>query len=858
MLSTSMLSLGSKASYATTKSDRDRWLEDMRPSGSGVWNTPLARNEHSTEMYGFSGKDSDSCHERLAEETARVSVGPMPINLFLQKFLPISDETLAKMPSYEHAFEKCMDAKSEGDIYRPLIQAINADPQHHPARCPGFALRNTSDLSDDSGGSIGSHKPDIICYAEKHLHHVDVKGKGKAKGKAKGKGSDLDAVTDMGFAATFIEVKFPESMDCWVDPEPNDNRASWPFALGDTNPFSSGDKEIGKALGQNAAYAIEIFARQHRGFLLSVSVSGRNARLIRWDRAGLIVSQAFEYTTFPQYLCEFFWRFAHLSDAQRGYDLSVSTATKKEEDYFRRAVKLHVGTQMNTTDDKLLDELSETHYMAGAVSAILLPSEDGNPARKLLVSRPLTKPLSLTGRATRAYWAVEYDPSKPTPPVPKPMVTLKDTWRLHEAYSEPEGTILRQLHAAGVPNIPSIVCDRDVHHDAAPTKSAAGPSQRRYNALVDTLTTIHEDSAGVIMESASAIEGFSEILSSGMQPLWVDSEPGPSPVVVERSTLKRQFVLPASELDKTLTQFYLRPEHKWVCNRSTLLQWVKPRRHYRLVTDVAGYTLLHLSGTHELLNGAYDAFQDSNSRSALKSAALLESPHKPRLHRDVHPGNIILYKRPEDGPNSRRKGYLIDWDVSCIEHSDFHTNGNYLPSLQWQFLATELLMEDGSQDVVHSFKHDMESMFWVVLYCGLLRLQHAEGAGLPLAKIIQHLFDEYRDFKGAKGGYGKHEDRRRRLYTKHVKWDCHALRDWVKVVYDSFSPVGGDESNVLKYRTSRAVSQSTLQAPTIASKRAAEENPPEPAPATKRQEAYHTQMSLNPNWLVPVLVVLAV
>ncbi|CDO74377.1 hypothetical protein BN946_scf184956.g6 [Trametes cinnabarina] len=370
------------------------------------------------------------------------------------------------MPPTAKAFNRVQNAKSEADIYNPIIEAINSGAPNASSRCPGFQLRNTSNLADKSMGIIGSSKPDIVCYAEEHLPLVQVEGK------------SLDAVTDMGFAATFIEVKLQTNMDCWADPTEGVDRDEWYLALGHqrVDSLAPSFEEAEEALGQNASYALEICARQHRGFCLSVAISGRHARFIRWDRAGLIISQAFDYVSFPEYLCEFFWRFAHLSDAQRGYDLSVQPATETEGEYFVNALRRHICSQTEGLENQApLEDALDTHYMANSVTAVSLPRRDGSESRRLLVSRPLTVPLSITGRATRAYWAVEY---KPDAVNDVPVVLLKDTWRLHEHYSESEGDIIRELNKARVPNIPSVVCDCDVYRRVFDVRRASGSSNK--------------------------------------------------------------------------------------------------------------------------------------------------------------------------------------------------------------------------------------------------------------------------------------------------------------------------------------------------------------------------------------------
>ena len=55
------------------------------------------------------------------------------------------------------------------------------------------------------------------------------------------------------------------------------------------------------------------------------------------------------------------------------------------------------------------------------------------------------------------------------------------------------------------------------------------------------------------------------------------------------------------------TQAYV--DADWTCGADHRTHAIVKRIHYRLVLDIAGYTLLRLRGTSELLHGARDAFQ---------------------------------------------------------------------------------------------------------------------------------------------------------------------------------------------------------------------------------------------------------
>ncbi|KAI9067355.1 hypothetical protein FKP32DRAFT_278309 [Trametes sanguinea] len=685
-------------------------------SGMGPWNTRLCRNETTTQTFGFDLKKTDARYPRLAEDVMPVSLGPMPVEDFLKTFLPVPEEVMAQMPQTQDAFKGVpKKPKKEVDLYAPIIKALNADKTDsaHPreSRCPGFAFRDTSGSRDTSGGIVGSVQPDVSCFAEHHLSFTELNG------------DDLESQSDMGFAATFIEVKLLAGDDFYLDPKAETTgpgRESHRFNLGRWHEMHDSYRKAKKDLGQAVAYAVEICQRQHRCFCLSVSISGHFARLIRWDRAGVIVSAAFNYVEQPDLLCDFFWRFAHVSDAARGYDMTVGCATIAEEKFFAASIKAHVASQLGEKAKGHKRTIS-THYEKGYVTAVHVnqPAPHSDRLRRFLVSRPISVPLSIAGSSTRAYWAVEMvNLDKPPPVTPGNVVLLKDTWRLApEDDTESEGDILRALKKDGVCNIPGVIVDGDVR------------------------------------VTGDLIEGL--------------------------------------DTQKTVSSDFLGPEHSWLCNRGARRKRVVRRKHHRLVLDIAGQTLLHLSCSRELLRCAYDAYK-----------AFISAYHHGRLHRDIHPGNIVLYRDAKDGPEADRRGYLIDWDHSCpmIDSGTQKVPARgdpYPPSLQWQFASAKLLR--AKADPVHTVEHDMESMLYVVLYCALLRLKLSivasseDSPTFMLLHTFNTIFDNCTEGPlGKEGGHGKLGNMENRRYTEYLRWDCGAVKVWIDAVYHSWSPVPED------------------------------------------------------------------
>ncbi|KAF9485944.1 hypothetical protein BDN70DRAFT_926989 [Pholiota conissans] len=162
-----------------------------------------------------------------------------------------------------------------------------------------------------------------------------------------------------------------------------------------------------------------------------------HARFHRWDRAGVVVSQASNYKKDPGFLCEFLWRFSHLSHEQRGGDMSVVVATKDEERIFKHAIEAHVRTTWCPT----------TGYYAGRTSS----------------------PASLASRGTGGHWAIRVKDQR--------VHFLKDAWRTDVDGVEIEGRTLKKLGAKKVRNIPTILC----WSDAVPVSSKSTINGREIN-----------------------------------------------------------------------------------------------------------------------------------------------------------------------------------------------------------------------------------------------------------------------------------------------------------------------------------------------------------------------------------------
>jgi len=132
-----------------------------------------------------------------------------------------------------------------------------------------------------------------------------------------------DAKTDFSKMDLFVEFKFAETSDSFRDPKDPLQPQAKNFRFEDDSDVSRFN------CGQLCSYAAAHAGSQFRVHTFTLSICGRSARFIRWDRAGATVTRSFDYVKEPHILANFFWRYAHLNHSHRGYDTSVSPACRK-------------------------------------------------------------------------------------------------------------------------------------------------------------------------------------------------------------------------------------------------------------------------------------------------------------------------------------------------------------------------------------------------------------------------------------------------------------------------------------------------------------------------------------------------
>ncbi|RPD62309.1 hypothetical protein L226DRAFT_568895 [Lentinus tigrinus ALCF2SS1-7] len=643
-----------------------------------AYDVPVAVDQNMESLY----KQEALLHN--AKDSHRFIVGPMPVPEFLRRFLKVQDVVQVSKERTTHPssgnFFGVPDTTDGGfrtaRIYEPLLKALKDNNL-----CPGFGFRQPSEPAVPKH-ELGRTEPHICCYAAEQL--ATLEGNPSPK---------------LGYAELFIDVSYTQpNLDYFCDQSP----LSPPdFVSTITDNCAPGIKDkLDKAWGQHISYVTEVFARQHRVFFFTVAISGHFARLLRWDRAGCIVTQRFDIRTHPELLVDFLKGFSKLSKTERGHDATVGAATSDEEAVFRDAIAQHVKAQLGVEGAELEKAVAE-HYLPGRVSAMHVLQQGTvacpDTVRRYLVSRPVISPLFLDGRGTRGFWAVDASTNQ--------VAFLKDTWRF-TGYPL-EGDILEEMNAKGVRNIPSLLYHGEV----------------------------------------------------------------PDVLPVDR---KRRFEF--NEIQSTETDEYC--HDSFVCFLKGKAVSVAKLVHYRVVLGTVGYSLKRLRGTEELLHATFDVLQ------AMADARNKDS----RIHRDLSMGNIILVA--EEGRSSRR-GYLIDWDVSC-EVDDTGASIHRDRPGTWEYMSLAMMDHDGvDKDHRQTLEDDMESLLYVIIHCGLLWLPH-NLTDAQLDATIDMFFTS-RNVSLSDTEAVRQEAKERGIQPMEI--DC-GLQDWLFDLLDHFSgpepPESGD------------------------------------------------------------------
>ncbi|KAH9889432.1 hypothetical protein C8Q73DRAFT_654349 [Cubamyces lactineus] len=215
-------------------------------------------------------------------------------------------------------------------------------------------------------------------------------------------------------------------------------------------------------LGRIMTYSILVFGNQHRTHHYTLMILGNSARIIRWDRSGVVATKKFKYVQNPLMLAQFLWRFARMTPAERGHDTTAvrvlpGSAVYKIMQACKTAPKATSGKPVigDHARQLFVESLDDNQCWR-----IRVDDEEKGP-QYFLVGKPHFQASGLAGRGTRTYVALDV-----THRTRRTFAYLKDAWRVAHLKIDQEGKILQELNSADkggpVSNVPTLRCHGDV------------------------------------------------------------------------------------------------------------------------------------------------------------------------------------------------------------------------------------------------------------------------------------------------------------------------------------------------------------------------------------------------------------
>ncbi|KAI1785209.1 hypothetical protein LXA43DRAFT_1100553 [Ganoderma leucocontextum] len=218
-----------------------------------------------------------------------------------------------------------------------------------------------------------------------------------------------------------------------------------------------------KVLGQLLAYAELIQKYQQREYHYVVLFLGLYARVIRFDRSGVVASEKINYQTDGPALTDFLARYCRAGAAKRGHDMSAKRIIPDNDLYQalithgEEAAKQKPESHAQQLFNKSLDQKWPWWTLG-------FRDEESGREVSYAVGKPNFYAGGVVGRGTRGYVAVAVnDEGAPF----GPFVYLKDAWRIAHDDIQKEGSILRALNCADVPHVPTLLFHGDLKGQTA-------------------------------------------------------------------------------------------------------------------------------------------------------------------------------------------------------------------------------------------------------------------------------------------------------------------------------------------------------------------------------------------------------
>ncbi|KAH9077763.1 hypothetical protein EDB83DRAFT_1512343 [Lactarius deliciosus] len=236
--------------------------------------------------------------EGIARTMEPFFLGPLPATRFIMEFFP---SLLVKAPQFKPNIFSDLVAtvngkQDEQDMYDPFSAVISN-------ACDKLIICKTAFRMDTAPSNYGFNlEPDLCVYA-KTPENQTLGG------------------TSCSLAELCIKIKKSATSDPFNDDAQLDTNGKLRFV--------KESKEAQETIGQISTYVAFQMGSQYRTHTFFILVIGMYARLLRWDRSGVVVSERIEYDK-QHHLFSFFELFNAATPGIRGWDESVSVPLKHE------------------------------------------------------------------------------------------------------------------------------------------------------------------------------------------------------------------------------------------------------------------------------------------------------------------------------------------------------------------------------------------------------------------------------------------------------------------------------------------------------------------------------------------------
>ncbi|KAI1786104.1 hypothetical protein LXA43DRAFT_1099549 [Ganoderma leucocontextum] len=487
--------------------------------------------------------------------------------------------------------------------------------------------------------------------------------------------------------------------------ESDDEESSTPIASS-LEPKATTRKGV---RGQITTYNELLQVIQHREAVFMLLILGRRFRILRWDRAGVIVTKSIDYYEDPGPLCDFLWRISHLPDTALGFDPSATRLSSEDpewSDMNRRAIPLESDVNsaprvLNPGELQLqvpgreqtyivfdyvrkqfAQSIADSRWPRFKLRVFVRPTE----TRDFLVGKPVFSAPGAVGRGTRGYVAVDCETGR--------FVWLKDSWRAAYEGVEQEGLILQRLDAdPQIKDVPTLVC----HGDVLAQRTLTAAWWEKQNPLAPST---HRKSS--------------------------DVPPGASAATVEPRGVKREREDDAEEPSPDAQT----NEVSEFCVGCP----IRHHQHYRIVVEEVGMPLDRFETGLQLVCLLFDCLKTHHLAATRPSLQI--------LHRDISDGNIIIIPKVAVMRDGRHvlnwTGVLTDWENSkpidmqpLVRARQPERTGN------WQFASVNLLNESKAVKI----PDELESILLILIYYAIRYLTSSIHHPDSIATFLDECFD---------------------------------------------------------------------------------------------------------------------